>query len=256
MGGSHENNDINSYSQFVIVNLTDTFRRVNNQMSNGRVRASFYPYKELKHSWRTCDGALSFRVSDYMKGVPDEVMESLAWHLLCRARKKECPKGMAERYTALVHSRDFWEPRRLRYLSRSRNLSFRPKGNSRDLGEVFSYVNEYHFGSEVSRPDLAWIRESPRSRVGFYHPPLRILAVNRALDSDYIPRFVLEFVMYHELLHDRIGPSVLPSRSIRHTKEFRTRERQFSQFDLAQEWLRKISKGGNAFVGTDIVPQA
>ncbi len=238
------------------MSLTDAFRTVNNRLSKERVRASFHPYKELKHTWRASDGVLSFKVSDYVKGVPDEIMTSLAWYLLCRARKKACPEGMSQEYRNHVRTQQFWQARRQLYLSRAKNLSFRPRGSARDLEDVFSYVNSYYFGSVLEKPELAWISESPRSRVGFYHAPLRILAVNRALDSDRVPRFVLEFVVYHELLHDAVGHIDGASRRTYHTREFRLREREFSNHDEAQKWLTRIvGKQNRAGLAKEIVPQ-
>jgi hypothetical protein len=238
------------------VSLAEIFRQVNDRLSDERVRAAFYPYRELKHTWRVREGVLSFKVSDYMKGVPYKVTESLAWHLLCRARRKECSQGISRPYRDHIRTRQFWEPRRQIYLSRSRNLSFRAKGMSRDLEAVFSYVNSFYFRDELDRPDLAWLRESPKSRIGLYHPPLRILAVNRILDSDRIPRYVLEFVMYHELLHDTVEQIEGPFRRTVHTKDFRLKEREFTRYDEAQKWLALVVEGKNRHADGEIVPQA
>lgn len=239
------------------MSLTETFREVNDRLSDGRVRVSFYPYKELKHTWRMSDRVLFFKVSDYMKGAPDVVLESLAWCLICRARRKECPEGMSREYRMHVRAPQFWEARRSLYLSRYKNLSFRPSGECRDLDEVFSYVNSVYFEGGLERPDLAWVRESPKSRVGFYHSPLRILAVNRILDTDRIPRFVLEFVVYHELLHGTVDCIDGLSRRTFHTKEFRRRESEFSNHDEAEEWLARIAgQHGRASLGDGVVPQA
>ncbi|HIH00666.1 TPA: hypothetical protein HA259_01035 [Thermoplasmata archaeon] len=238
------------------MNVADIFRRVNDSLSGGRLRASYHPYKELKHTWRVREGVLCIKVSDYLKGVPDGVMESLAWHLLCRAHKMQCPSGASRPYRDHIRTRQFWEPRRRLYLSRGKNISFRPAGTSRDLEEVFSYVNSFYFGGRLERPDLAWLRESPKTRMGLYHPPLRILAVNRVLDSDRVPRYVLEFVMYHELLHDTVEYIDGPSRRTVHTKEFRLREREFTRYDEAQKWLSRIVGDGSGCSEGGLVPQA
>ena len=238
------------------MNVADIFRQVNDHLSGGRLRAAYHPYKELKHTWRVREGVLCLKVSDYLKGVPDEVMESLAWYLLCRAHGKQCPPGASRPYRDYVRTGHFWEPRRQLYLSRWKNVSFRPAGTSRDLEEVFSYVNSFYFDSRLARPDMAWLRESPRARMGLYHPPLRILAVNRVLDSDRIPRYVLEFVVYHELLHDTVDLIDGPSRRTVHTKEFRLREREFTRYDDAQKWLGRIAGDRSMYSEVGLVPQA
>ena len=221
--------------------LSDAFRAVDAKIAGGRLSASYYPYRELKHTWRVRDGATIIRVSDYMRGAPEDVLESLAWYLVCRARGKECPEGASERYLRYVQSPEFWSSRRDLYLSRAKNLVFRAKGNERDLGEVFDYVNACYFSDRLDRPELAWARESPRKRVGFYHESLGILAVNRALDSVRVPRYVLEFVVYHELLHGILDLDDGIQRRIRHTAEFRRMEMGFVRYDDAQSWLARIA---------------
>ena len=105
---------------------------------------------------------------------------------------------------------------------------------------VFNYVNTCYFADKIPVPNLAWVSESPRRRLGFYFEPLRILAANRALDSDGVPRYVLEFVMFHELLHHMRAGDGRAERRVHHTREFREQERRFSHFDEAEAWLRKI----------------
>ncbi len=199
---------------------------------------------------------MTFKISDYIRGSPEDVVESLAWYLICRARGKECPKGLSSKYLSHVRTAQFWEDRRSLYLSRARNLSFRPRGSAHDLTAAFEYVNSCYFNGEVPMPALAWAKESPSRRMGFYHQPLGILAVNRALDSECVPRYVLEFVVYHEMLHGVAEPEDGLNRRVFHTREFRARERKFLRYDEAQKWLGRIaasSKGRSR--ATSIVPQ-
>ena len=241
------------------MDLDGIFRGVNKQLAGGRVSASFYPYAELKHTWRSQKGVLSFKVSDYLDRSPEDVVEALAWYLLCRARGKDCPSGKAETYLVHARSKDLWEPKRDVYMGRARHLSFRPKGEARDLQTVFDYVNSYYFKGAIAKPDLAWARESPSTRLGFYFEPLNLLAANKALDSESVPRYVLEFVVYHELLHGVMEPMGTPTRRLHHTKGFRAREREFSMYDDAEKWLSRLARDGRGRRSTrqqGIVPQA
>jgi hypothetical protein len=234
------------------VDLEGVFRTVGKQLSAGRVSAEYHPYAELKHTWRRRQNTVSFRISDYMDRAPGEVTEALAWYLLCRAFDKRCPDGMAETYLGYARSRDAWAPKKGLYMTRARNLSFRPLGSARDLGSVFDYVNSCYFEGSVRRPDLAWARESPSVRLGFYFEPLDILAANKVLDSEKVPRYVLEFVVYHELLHGVLEAKGSPTRRVHHTKEFRDREKEFSMYDEAEAWLTKLVRKRRAEKG---VPQ-
>jgi hypothetical protein len=238
------------------VDLDAFFKPVNKQLGGGRLSVSFHPYGELKHTWRRRGGHLTMRVSDYLDHAPGEVMEAFAWYILCRAYERECPEAMAERYLAYARSRELWVPKKDTYMSRARNLSFRARGEARDLRPVFDYVNACYFEGGIRSPDLAWAKESPATRLGFYFEPLSLLAVNKVLDSEKVPRFVLEFVVYHELLHGVMEAKGSPARRIHHTREFRERERAFSMYKDAEGWLTKLARSKKGRSGTWIVPQA
>lgn len=199
-------------------------------------------YSELKHTWRLREGVMEFRVSDYVANAPEDVKESLAWYLLCRAFSLRCPDQKSEPYLAYVRSRRFWMGVRRAYLARARGLDLSPAGRVRDLRTVFEYVNSFYFRSKLTQPLLAWVTESPRRRLGFYFEQLDLLAVNRVLDSERIPRYVLEFVMYHELLHHRDAATGALRRRVCHTKSFREQERAFRMYSEAEAWLRRIAR--------------
>jgi hypothetical protein len=204
------------------------------------VYASFHPYSELKHSWSSAGSRIEFKVSDYLEDSPDDVLESMAWYLVCRAFRRTCPDGKADRYLAYALSSELWARNRDLYMSRARSLSFNPRGEVRDLDTVFRYVNSFYFKGGVPYPTLAWSSESPRTRLGFYFAPLNLLVANRVLDSERVPRYVLEFVVYHELLHHVNGRGSSPRKRVHHTKSFREQEMRFTHYEDAERWLRKL----------------
>lgn len=210
----------------------------------GRVDAEFHPYRELKHTWRRSDGLLHFRVSDYLEGAPDHVLASLATYLLCRAGGKSCPAHSSDAYMRYIRSRELWKDKGGTYLSRSRSLRANSTGSVRDLKEVFDYVNSNYFMGELTEPTLAWVDESPARWLGYYFEPLNLLAVNSSFDSESVPRYALEFVMYHELLHHVDANTGRPRRRVHHTRQFREQERRFSSYAEAEKWLRRIAARG------------
>lgn len=220
--------------------MQSSFSGVSRSLQAGDVVARFFPYSELKHSWCSSGGVLRFKVSDYLEHSPEAVLESLAWHLVNRALGRRCPGGRADAYLSYVASRALWERNKDLYLSRARGLTFDPMGEVRDLDEVFGYVNSFYFGGRLPHPMLAWSAESPRTRLGFFFAPLNLLVANAALDSERVPRYVLEFVMYHELLHHVEAGSGGVRRRVHHTKSFKEQERRFTHFDDAERWLRRI----------------
>ena len=222
------------------VDISRVFDSVSRELGVGRSSASFRRYAELKHTWCRRDGSTSYQISDYMENVPEDVIESLAWYLVSKAFDIDMPDGKPRQYIECIGSKEFWQSRRDLYLSRARNLSVDPQGMHRDLKIVFDYVNSSYFRDKIREPTLAWVRESPAKRLGFYFEPLNILAVNRAFDSEGVPRFVLEFVVYHELLHHVDAVSGRRNRRVHHTKRFREQERMFSSYAEAEKWLNRM----------------
>lgn len=223
------------------MDISDRFDSVSSHLGVGHSVASFYSYSELKHTWRRESDKTAFRISDYLKGSPDAVLDSMAWYLVCRAHRRRCPDRLSERYLAYSRSSELWDRVRDSYLSRARSLILAPKGRHRDLSVVFHYVNSNYFGNSIRDPTLAWSTDSPSSRLGFYFPPLRLLAVNAEFDSERVPRYALEFVVYHELLHHLDATDGEPRRRVHHTRSFREQERLFTSYAEAEEWLRRIA---------------
>ena len=226
------------------MSLAEVFERVSEVLGAGPVNAEFYPYSELKHTWRRVDRETRFRVSDYLDSAPEAVIESLAFYLICRAKHITLPKGADHAYLRYARSRQLWREKGAVYLSRSKSLRLTSKGAVHDLKQVFEYVNSTYFCGKLEEPLLAWSDESPRRRLGFYFGPLNLLVVNSSLDSAKVPRYALEFVMYHELLHHIDSTTCEPMRRIHHDRRFRQQESRFTSRCDAEEWLRKIASAG------------
>lgn len=219
---------------------SEIFHAVGKELGFREVSLGFRPYSELKHTWRVTGHCLEIKISDYLQNAPEDVMESLAWYLVSRAAGRRCPRGKAGAYLEYARSRNLWSQERETYLARSRGLSLSPRGDHRDLVAIFDYVNSFYFSRRLGRPTLAWTYEPPSKRLGFYFEALDLLAVNRVLDSESVPRYVLEFVMYHELLHHVNAMDASPARRVHHTKRFREQERLFRAYDEAEVWLRRL----------------
>ena len=84
---------------------------------------------------------------------------------------------------------------------------------------------------------------------GFFRFQDKCIALNPLLDSPDVPRFVVEFVRYHELLHGD-----MPSAG--HNPDFRARERNFVASPTAVEEARAlgVAPGGSSAVDYWRVP--
>lgn len=117
------------------------------------------------------------------------------------------------------------------------------RGRYYDLEQVFTACNQHNFGGKIARPKV--IHWSPRvnhTTMGSYNTNEDILMINRGLDRPDVPGYVLDFVMYHELLHKALGVKTAGSRRMAHTKEFRDLEQRHPDYERAQAFIQKNAK--------------
>ena len=65
------------------------------------------------------------------------------------------------------------------------------------------------------------------------------MRIHPALDQPWVPHYVLESIVYHELLHAALPATVVDGRRRVHTPEFRRRERLYPRLDEAKAWVRE-----------------
>jgi hypothetical protein len=116
------------------------------------------------------------------------------------------------------------------------------RGRHHDLEEVFERVNEEYFGGRLERPILTWSRAITRRKLGHYQPSRDTVMISSTLDDPAIPPYVLDFVMYHELLHKKLGAKVARGRRHVHTPEFRRAERGFRHYREAEDYLKNLGR--------------
>lgn len=116
------------------------------------------------------------------------------------------------------------------------------RGQHYDLGQVFERVNAAYFGGRLERPRLTWNRVLTHSKLGHYQPATDTVMISITLDQAYVPPALIDFVMYHELLHKDLGIAVVNGRRYAHTPAFRERERQFRGYATVQEQLHEIAR--------------
>jgi hypothetical protein len=130
-------------------------------------------------------------------------------------------------------------PRRRRPL-----LTMRTRGEFFDLQEIFDRLNEDYFEDQI-QARITWgpaaIRRRRRRsiKMGSYSVEERLIRIHPALDRCFIPPFFLEWIVYHEMLHQVHDIPVVGGRRQFHTREFLAQERAFEQYDRARLWERQ-----------------
>jgi hypothetical protein len=119
----------------------------------------------------------------------------------------------------------------------------RVRGAVHDLEASFRRVNATFFDGRMERPTISWSRAETRRMFGHYEFVSDSLVVSSSLDRADVPEFVVDFIVYHELLHKKHGLRWTGSRAHAHTPEFRREERRFPGMAEAERVLRRIAAG-------------
>ncbi|MBI9049005.1 MAG: hypothetical protein JEZ00_06290 [Anaerolineaceae bacterium] len=115
-------------------------------------------------------------------------------------------------------------------------------GQFHDLNELFEDVNQQYFRNRCERPKIKWGSRITRRKFGMYLPTSDTVVVSLSLDQQYVPRYVVAFILYHELLHKQLGMKDTAKRQIAHTSKFRQMEKQFVKYNEAQRFLEKLAR--------------
>jgi hypothetical protein len=180
-------------------------------------------------------------VSEGFVGAPEAVLQALARLAIPYARKRQ-PRRLVREY---VEGERFAEVLRQVETAGGAYRS-RPVGMAYDLRDLFDGVNEQYFGGALVPPRLLWSERVPSVEFGHYEPATDTVRLSRRLDSAAVPRFVLEHVLRHELLHRILGAERRGDRRRYHSVRFRREEKRFPRYREAEAFLEKLAKSGRS----------
>jgi predicted metal-dependent hydrolase len=205
-------------------------------------QVEFYPYSSLVLTIRRRQESVYVRFSDLLQRAPLDVLEGAAVLILSRMYRRKAPRALVQRYLQYARSdrvRGRINQMRSRRVRRVPTLA---QGRHHDLAALFEQLNQRYFGGALQRPHIGWSTRSWRRQFGCYDPGPNQIVLNRRMDRPGIPQFVVEYVLYHEMLHvkhptRRSGCSLLS-----HSPEFRAEEKRFAQFMIARKFLDHLAR--------------
>ncbi len=119
-------------------------------------------------------------------------------------------------------------------------------GEHYNLQEIFTRVNQRFFKGEMPQPHLRWSRAETHRIMGTYQARTDTIMISQTLDDAQVPEFVIDYVMYHELLHKQLGSRFSRGRRHVHFDDFRAADQQYPRFAEAEaflnDWVK--SEGG------------
>jgi len=116
------------------------------------------------------------------------------------------------------------------------------EGNHKNLHHAFRRVNKRYFQGVLSRPHLVWSKRLTHRKFGHYQYETDTVLISRSLDDPHISDSLLDFVIFHELLHKDMGYKEINGRRYSHTPAFRERERTFHNYQEVTKALKNLSR--------------
>src|ERR1700693_726168 len=185
-------------------------------------------------------GKLLVRLSDLLEGAPEPTLRAIAHILLAKLYRKPVDRTQSARYRRYVASHDISAKARLVRQMRGRKHIRSARGHQYHLEEIFDDLNRRFFHGLMGRPQLTWSRNHARSSLGHYDPAHNAIVISRVFDHPRVPRYAVEYILFHEMLHLKHPVKLRGSRRCVHSREFQEEEKLFPELVRAKKFLRII----------------
>ena len=220
--------------------VSDMYRDLRPRAPLPELNVQFFAYAGLNNTIRLRQGKLLVRFSDVLEGAPEHVLRSLAHILLAKMYRRAIDREAAARYRKYVSSHHVSRKAHLVRQMRGRKRLDSAQGRTYDLEALFEDLNQRFFHGLMARPQMTWSRDHARNSLGHYDPAHNAIVVSRIFDHPRVPRFAVEYIVYHEMLHLKHPVKLRGSRRCVHSADFQAEEKLFPQLDEVKQFLRHL----------------
>jgi hypothetical protein len=197
------------------------------------VRLSVTDNRSTMVSFRRGGSVLQLRLHHMFLDAPDTVVRAVADYA---GRGHRTAGDLLDEYIRGMQPR-------IRQQRRGADAELNPRGRCFDLQEMFDRVNGLFFQGGI-QARIGWGRMPPRRRrksirLGVYDHQTREIRIHPALDRPDVPAFFVEFIVFHEMLHQLFPSSGRGGRRVHHPRAFRDREKAYPLYAAALRWERE-----------------
>jgi len=200
----------------------------------------FRRFTSLNTTIRLREGQIFVNLSDLLEGAPESVIHAIAHILLAKLYKKPIDAAQNLRYKRFASSVAVTRQTELIRGARGNKRFFGPEGRFYHLEEVFDSLNLRFFGGLLGRPQLTWSEQTAKRALGHYDSAHNMIVVSRVFDRPSSPRYAIEYLLYHEMLHLRHPVRRRGLRRSVHSREFKAEEALFPQLKEALAFIQRL----------------
>ncbi len=220
--------------------FAEAYRELHPRTPAPVLHTRFYPFVSINNTIRMRQGELYIRLSDLLEGAPDNILYAIAHILLAKLYRKPVDRTQSARYRRYIGAHEVTAKARLVRQMRGRKHIRSPRGHYYHLEEIFDDLNRRFFHGLLGRPQLTWSQNHARRSLGHYDPAHNAIVISRVFDDPRVPRYAVEYILYHEMLHLKHPVKLRGSRRCVHSKEFVAEENLFPEVGPAKKFLRII----------------
>ncbi len=217
----------------------EAFNNLNGIKRIPEIDVRFYPYIGINHTIRIRDGRAYVRISEICHDLPMSAQRALAYILVARLLGKKVPPTASKVYANSIQTEEIRKRAAHAKRTRGRKIITSSKGDVYDLDRIFDTLNREYFIRPVPKPVLTWSARKTYRILGHHDSTHKTVVISRSLDDVQVPKYVVEYVLFHEMLHIAHPTVHHNGRRYNHTPAFRADEEKFAYFLEAERWIER-----------------
>jgi hypothetical protein len=185
-------------------------------------------------SFRRSEGLLTLRLHHMFLEAPPRVVDALVSYAGRghRGAGAVIDEYVRSRQSAIRQGRD-----------RRAAAALKQRGRVYDLQAIYERVNLAFFDGRIEA-QIGWGRavggrRRRTIRMGVYDHQTRTIRIHPALDRPEVPAFFVDYIVFHEMLHQAVPGKLTGARKQHHGPEFRAREKRYPDYQRARAWEKQ-----------------
>ena len=200
----------------------------------------FRRFTSLNTTIRLREGKIFVSLSDLLEGAPESVIRAIAHILLAKLYKKPIDPAHNLRYKRFTTSAA---------VTRQTELIRHARGSKRYFGSAGPLLQsrrslrlaQYALLRRTARPPRTHLERGMAKRsLGHYDAAHNTIVVSRVFDRPSSPRYAIEYLLYHEMLHLKHPVRMRGLRRCVHSREFKAEEALFPELRQALAFIKRL----------------
>jgi len=225
---------------------TEAFGVYDKERKPPEIDVEFYPYVGINHTIRVRKGRVYVRTAEICRDMPPDAHRALARILVAKLYSRRPPKQADQIYSDYINRPEVRERASNNKRAKGRKIVTSSKGSVYDLERIFKVLNLQYFRGMLPKPVLTWSAKKTFRILGHHDAHHDTIVVSRSLDSKDVPPYIVDYIVYHEMLHIAHPTKHVNGRRYNHTAAFKRDERKFEHYTAAERWIernvRKLEK--------------